>query len=231
MTIWARIGDFVQAIGVGGSDLIDRALTPFFGDEAHRRAVAFTIAIVALSAKMARADGVVVAAEIQAFRDHFAVPPGEEANVERLFQLAQQDVAGFEHYAAKIKALFADDPATLEDVLDVLFVIAGSDGLIHAREIAYLERVAQIFGLPTCACARIRARHVMAAPDDPYLILGVDPGADDATLRAEYRRLVREHHPDRVTARGVPQELVKLATERLAAINVAWGRIAKERGL
>ncbi len=231
MSIWTRIGDFVHAVGTGGAGLMDRVLTPILGDGAHRRSVAFTVAIIALSAKMAGADGVVTASEERAFWRHFEVPPGEEAHVERLFRLAQQDVAGYDIYARRIADLFADDPATLEDVLEVLFMVASADGTLHEAELFYLARVSEIFGLPDTVFARIRAAYVMGAPPDPYTVLGADPSMSDEELKRHHRRLVMEHHPDRVIARGVPPEFVRIATDRLAAINVAWDRISKERGI
>ena len=70
-----------------------------------------------------------------------------------------------------------------------------------------------------------------AAEPDPYAVLGLGRDASDAEVRAAWRRLVREHHPDRLIAQGVPEEMLKQANARLAAINAAYDRIAKERGL
>lgn len=231
VTIWSRLGSLVQAAGTGGAHLVDRLVELILGDEAHRRSVAFTAAIVALSAKMARADGVVTDAEVAAFRGYVQVPAGDEAHVRRLFQLAQRDVAGFEYYAARISTLFADEPALKEDVLEGLFLIAAADGLIHESELAFLDRVSEILAIDRAAHACIRARHVAAGPRDPYVVLGIAHDASDGALRARYRDLVRQHHPDRFIARGVPPEFVRIANDRLAAINAAFGQISLERGI
>lgn len=150
--------------------------------------------------------------------------------MQRLFDLAKATTDGFEAYAGQLAATFGEEPALLEDVLDGLFHIATADGAIHEGEERYLRSVAGIFGLDEAAFRRIAARHVRLA-DDPYLVLGLERSADPADLKAQYRRLVAENHPDRALARGLPPEAVAIATHRLAAINAAWDRIAAERGL
>jgi DnaJ like chaperone protein len=193
--------------------------------------VTFTIAVVALAGKMAKADGVATEREFEILRRIFDVPPQEEANVRRVFNLARQDIAGFEHYAGQIARLFRDNPAVLEDVLDTLFEIAKADGVLHPCEARFLERVAEIFGFAPNEYRRIRASHFAPELTDPYVILGVSYAADDDEIRHTYRRLVRENHPDSLIARGVPAEFIKLATDKLAAINGAYEKIRAERGM
>ena len=150
-------------------------------DSEVRRQAAFAIAMIALSAKMAKADGVVTRPEVDAFCRIFTIPPGEEKNVSRVYNLAKRDIAGFEAYARDVARLLADDPAMLEAILDGLFDIAKADGAVHERELAYLARVAELFGFDEPAFARIRARHVIDRDGDPYLVLDADR---DLGLRA-----------------------------------------------
>ncbi|HEX2760555.1 MAG TPA: TerB family tellurite resistance protein, partial [Rhizomicrobium sp.] len=157
------------------------------------------------------------------------VPPQEENNVRRIFNLARQDVAGYEAYAGQIARLFRDNPALLEDVLDGLFEIAKADGVLHPAEAQFLERVADIFGFAPNEFRRIRASHFAPELTDPYVILGVSYNAGVEEIRQTYRRLVRENHPDSLIARGVPEEFLKLANDKLAAINTAYEAIQKER--
>ena len=159
------------------------------------------------------------------------MPPEEEANVRRIFNLARQDVAGFEHYAGQIARLFMGNPAMLEDILDGLFEIAKADGVLHPGEATFLERVAEIFGFAPNEFRRIRASHFAPELTDPYVILGLSYAADEEELKQTYRRLVRENHPDSLMARGVPAEFIKLANDKLAAINNAYEKIRAERGL
>jgi len=208
---------------VAGHVVIDRAL--------QDSEVVFTIALIALSAKMAKADGEVSQSEIRAFEEVFQIPPGEARNVERVYKVAQQDVAGFEAYAKQVARIYQNKPAVLEDVIDALFHIAKADGHVHPQELDYLRTVADIFGFSEIEFARIRASHLGQEKGDPYLVLGITPDISDEDLKKAYRRLVRENHPDTLIARGVPAELVTIANEKLAAINVAYDRIAKARGL
>ena len=142
-------------------------------DSEVRREAAFAIAMIALSAKMAKADGVVSRSEVDAFCRIFTIPPGEERNVGRVYNLAKQDVAGFDAYARDIARLLATEPTMLEAVLDGLFDIARADGAVHERELVYLAEVARIFGFDRTAFERVRARHVIDAAD-PYLVLGAE---------------------------------------------------------
>ncbi|MEW5421269.1 TerB family tellurite resistance protein [Amorphus sp. 3PC139-8] len=229
MSVWSRLTGAVHEISAAGVDFVEHLVERVAGTEDDRRAVAFTAAIVALSAKMAKADGVVTSDEIAAFKRNIFVPPTEEKNITRLFRLAQQDVAGFEAYAHRIKSLFPHDHMLRADIVDVLFKIATADGVVHHHELVFLERVAEIFGIEEIEFRRIRARHVREDGVDPYMVLGVEPGVDDATLKRHYRRLVVEHHPDRLIARGVPHEFIDIANDRLAAINAAYEQIQRER--
>ncbi|MCE9650869.1 MAG: TerB family tellurite resistance protein [Parvibaculum sp.] len=234
MSIWGKIAGAGVGLAVGGPLgalvgavaghlVIDRALAD---DE-----VVFTVALIALSAKMAKADGQVTDAEIRAFEEVLKVPDGERANVNRVYRIAQQDVAGFQAYAEQVARVYRDRPAVLEDVLDALFHIAKADKYIHPAELEYLRTVADIFGFSEVEFARIRASHLGPEKTDPYLVLGITPDISSDDLKRAYRRLVRENHPDTLIARGVPKELVSIANEKLATINVAYEKILRQRGL
>jgi DnaJ like chaperone protein len=199
------------------------------GDDPRRR-IAFTIAVIALGAKMATADGVVTRDEVAAFGEVFQVPPGEEEHVRLVFDLARRSTAGFESYARQVGRLFANNRAVLENLLGGLFHIALADGRIFPAEDAYLREVAQHFGFDAADYSRIRALHLPTekdADEDPYAILGVLPGASSSTIREAYHRLVRENHPDLVIAQGLPPECIALATARVARINAAYEKIVR----
>ncbi len=198
-----------------------------------RRRIAFTIAAIALGAKMARADGDVTRDEVAAFHEVFQIPPGEEEHVRLVFDLARKSTHGFESYARQVGRLFAAEPTVLEHLLDGLFHIALADGQICAAEDAYLREVAHHFGFDGAAYPRIRAHHVepdKAGAEDACAILGVMPGAPLSAIRVAYHRLVRESHPDLVIAQGLPPECVALATAKIARINAAYDRLARGGG-
>lgn len=232
MVALVRIAEFItRAPGSVLSSLVSAVRTVFQGDPELRRRVAFSVAIIALSAKMAKADGIVTQDEVRAFQQIFSVPREEVRNVARLYDLAKQDVAGFEAYARQMAGLCGGgEPGCpmLEDILDGLFHIAKADGAVHEREDAFLLRVAEIFGISETRYQQIRVRHV-AAKADPYLVLGLVPDVPFEDVRRRYRQLVSENHPDRLIARGVPEEFLIIANDRVAALNTAYEQIEKLR--
>jgi len=229
MTIFARIGDFAAAAPRNALASIVRGIQRIFaGDPETRRQVAFSVAMIALSAKMAKADGVVTASEVQAFEEIFAIPPEERRNVERLYALAQGDVAGYRAYASRLANLCADGVKAcpiLEDVLDGLFHIAKADGALHTKEVHFLEDIAAIFGFDETRFARVLARHATTGEADPWVVLGLPRGTPFAEVRRRYRSLAAEHHPDKIMAHGLPKEFLVIAHDRLAAINAAYEAI------
>ena len=200
-------------------------------DHPGLREIGFTIGVIALGAKMARVDGEVTRDEVEAFRSFFQVPPGEGKNVERFFDLAKRDAAGFETYARQVAALFPDAPEILESVLEGLFSIAKADGKIAAAEAEYLAQVARIFGLDSNRFERAKAAALGVVECEACVILGIDPLATDEQIREAWLRLVRANHPDRLIAQGLPEEAIAVATRKLAMINDAYDRLRRERGL
>jgi DnaJ like chaperone protein len=226
MSIWSRITEAIAGLVARGESLLalfERPATP------PERSVAFTIAVIGLGAKMAKADGQVRPVEVTAFRQVFQIAPEDEPAAARVFNLARQDVAGFDAYARRIAGMFRREPQVLEDILEGLFHIAMADGRYHEGEGAFLAEVASIFGVAPQAFACIEARHVAGEAPDPWQVLGVARDADLGTVRARWRDLVRTHHPDKMIARGLPLETVNLANARIAAINQAWEEISARR--
>ncbi|MFV0472746.1 MAG: TerB family tellurite resistance protein [Pikeienuella sp.] len=224
MSIWTRIAEALSALSKGESlsAVFEKLKTP------PERSIGFTIAVIALGAKMAKADGLVTRDEVAAFREVFHIPPEDEANAARVFNLARSDVAGFDGYARQIARLFGPESPVLEDLIEGLFHIAVADGEYHPAEDEFIHEVAAIFGLQEAVFDSIRARY---SPDhrDPYAVLAVTPETPLPEIRERWRVMVRETHPDRMIARGVPEEAVKLATRRLAEVNDAWEEIKARR--
>lgn len=251
MSIWGKLAGAAAGFAIGGPlGALLGGVAGHFADTvienstdeqnaaeriSQRNQVVFTMGVIALGAKMAKADGQVTIDEVEAFQQIFHIPPEDFQNVRRLFNLAKQDVAGYESYAKQIANIFKDNPGALEDLMDGLFHIAKADLVFHPKEIEFLGRVAEIFGFSPREFDRIRSSHSLGieagGDEDPYLILGVDPDISNEDLKIAYRRMVRENHPDALTGRGVPEEFVTLANEKLAVINGAYDRIQAERGL
>jgi DnaJ like chaperone protein len=233
MTVWKNLGQLLARVsGAAVAGIVEAVRTVFEGDPETRRRVAFSVAMIALSAKMAKADGVVTQDEVRAFEEIFSIPKEESRNVRRLYSLAMEDVAGYESYAQNMARLCGTGERNcpfLEDILDGLFHIAKADGVVHEKEVAFLGRVAEIFGFDETRFEQVLARHVDLGEADPYRILGVTRSMDFEAIRKHYRGLVRENHPDKLVARGVPPEFVTIANDRLAAINEAYRRVEQEK--
>lgn len=195
------------------------------------KAAAFSVAVIVLGAKMAKVDGIVTRAEIDAFKQVFRVPPSETQNVARIFDAAKRDAQGFEPYARQMAILFRNEPAMLEELLGGLFHIARADQGISTAKMNFLRRVSDIFGFDAARFARVRDRFLPPPSTDPYNVLGISANLSDDEVKKAYRRLIREHHPDTLVARGLPREFLAQANERMAAINAAYDDICKRRGL
>ncbi|WP_051279778.1 molecular chaperone DjiA [Hellea balneolensis] len=223
MSIWQRIFSAGARL-FGPPNLPDRD-----GSAARLDDAGLVAALVALGAKMAKADGQVRHAEIAAFKRVFQASSDNEPTIARFFDLARQTTMGFERYAAIIAKRFRAQPAALEDVLDGLFHIALADGIVTEDEMSFLVRVGEIFGFSDREFRRIKIAHMGRASDDPYLILGVDEDISDVDLKRAYRRMAAANHPDRMVARGLPKELMKLANHKMAMVNKAYAEILAAR--
>ncbi len=244
MSIWGKIiggaagfalgGPIGALLGVAAGHVVDRARRApgrVGRDPMAAKRIAFTVALIALGAKMAKADGVVTRDEIEAFKRAFRIPPEEAAQVGKIFNEARREATGFEPYAEQIAQLFRHNQVVLEGLIDGLFHIALADDVLHKAELEFLRAVAAIFGMDEHRFESIRARHMTGREADPYEVLGVASEASDEEIKKVYYELTREHHPDRLIAQGMPQEFIDVATEKMAAINGAYDRIQRQRGL
>ncbi len=199
----------------------------------------FTMGVIVLGAKMAKADGRVTRAEIEAFKRVFQVAPAQEAHVGRLFDKARESAQGFEPYAFQLAQVFPR--SVLEEILGGLFIIAAADSAgLSPAELRFLKRVAGIFNLNAHDFARVAIRSGVRLPQeekprDPahesYTILGVRAETSNEDIKLAYRALIREHHPDKLVAQGMPPEFIATANEKMKRINVAYDTICKIKGI
>ena len=245
MSIWGKVIGGVAGFALGGplgailgavaGHAVDKIRSEGGAspEDVASRQVAFTIAVIVLAAKMAKADGKVTRDEVDAFKQVFQIPPSEMKEVGRLFDEARREATGFEPYARQVGAMFAHDPQVLEELLGGLFHIAKADGVVHPAEMDYLGQVGVLFGFGETDLRRIFAsfQPEAKAAEDAYTVLGVPRDISDDDLKSAYRKLIRENHPDVLIAKGLPQDFIDLANEKMAAINAAYDRVAKERGL
>lgn len=260
MGYWGKILGSVAGFAVGGpmgavfgaalghaadSGTVPHLKLPFGGDPLlsparvaallGRKDQVFAISVVVLAAKLAKSDGPVKREEIAAFRRQFRIPQESLREVGRIFDLARDTTEGFEAYAEQLADAFVDKPGTLEEVLATLFQIARADGPVNRAEHQFLSSVHRSFRLDQVAWDRARGaiprQPYTTDEPDAYSVLGVSQSISNEELRAAWKKLMRENHPDSLAARGVPQELIARASEKVARINAAWDRIKRERGL
>ncbi len=206
----------------------------------RQKHLTFMLGVIVLSAKMSRVDGTVSGTEIEAFKSVFNINPYAQDIVSRLFNQARATSEGFEPYARRLGEIFAGAPIVLEEILSGLFTIGASDAPLTPNEFAFLRKVSALFGFDAADFVRIAARSgiVLPEPEKPkhrppeaFVILGLEETASDKEIKDTYRRLIREHHPDKLSARGVPEEFIVIATEKMKRINVAYDDICKIRGI
>lgn len=214
--------------GLPGSPLHPARIAAALG----RRDQLFAVAVVVLSAKLAKCDGPVVRSEIDAFKRQFRIPPESVRDIGRLFDQARDSSDPFAPYARQLGESFADSRGLLEDVLAALFAIARADKPVTIAEQEMLRQVHRAFGLDELAWSQAAgAASRAAAGEDSYAVLGMPHDATDEALRQAWLRLMRENHPDSLASRGVPPEFIARAGEKVARINAAWDRIKRERRL
>lgn len=249
MSVWGKIvggmggfalgGPLGALVGAMGGHVIDKLtdkpekseqISGFTQDGSAQekdgtKTIAFTIALIALGAKMAKADGQVTRDEIAAFKAIFRIPPEDMEKVGRLFNQAKKDTSGYELYAKQMARLFANNPAVLEELLWCLAYIAKADNKIHQGELEFLQNVAQIFGFSHNDFERITDLTPDGGKAGPYAVLGIAPTASLDEAKLAHRKLVMEYHPDKLVSQGLPKEFVAQANEKLAQINAAFDQI------
>lgn len=248
-SIWGKVIGGVTGLVVGGpagamfgafaGHAFDKArdrglINRLWPPEVEAPQVSFTAAFVLLAGKMAAIEGLPNGNRIVAFNALFQVPRCEAVTVALLFEQARDDATGFEPYAELLAEMFADNRQTREELVEALLIIGLADGPLSIREADYLLQVATIFGIDPQTVQRLVLHHRRPAPPPPpadaYAVLGVPPSAAMDEIKTVYRRLMRESHPDTLTARGASPEHIAAATRKVATFNAAYEEIRKRRG-
>jgi DnaJ like chaperone protein len=238
MSIWKKLASATAELTIGrpigallgsgaGHEVLDRDNV----QSKPENEVPFTVGVIALGAKMAKADGAVTTDEVKAFKEAFKVSPAEMKQAAPIFNSAKRDAADFEACATQLASVFKGNRKLLEDVLDGLFHIAKANKEVHPQERQFLGQVAKLFGFTDSEFSSIKARHVEPSKRNPYEVLGVTPSISDEELTNHYLALVAENHPDNLIARGVPKEFRVIATEKRATFSEAFDAIIKERSI
>jgi DnaJ like chaperone protein len=189
----------------------------------------FAISLVILTAKLAKADGQVSKEELIAIKEKLQVPDHEIDQVGKIFNKAKEDSLGYEPYAKQIAQIYQNKPAVLDEVINILFYIAESDGKVSDSELAMIKNIAQIFNLTDIQFEGIKEARKGSDKLNPYIVLGCTSNDDFATIRKRYLQLSKEHHPDALISKGVPKEVIEESKKKMRAINSAFDKIEKKQ--
>jgi len=187
----------------------------------------FAISLIVLSAKLSKADGQVSKEEIAAIKDKLKIPKSEMSQVGKIFNKAKEESTGYEDYAEQIAEIFRNNINVLEEVINILFYVAEADGNVSKSEEIMIEDIARIFGLSTSQYDGIKESRKSSDKLNPYLVLESSPNDDLQTIRKRYLKLSKEHHPDLLMSKGVPEEMIAESKNKMRAINAAWDQIQK----
>jgi len=187
----------------------------------------FALSLIVLSAKLSKADGQVSREELIAVKDKLKIPENEIDEVGKIFNKAKEETTGYEPYAKQIAQFYRGNINILEEVINILFYIAESDGKVSSAELDMIENIAKIFGLTQVQFNSIKESRKGSDKLNPYVVLESKPDDDLQSIRKNYLRLSKENHPDLLLSKGVPQEVIDESKNKMRAINSAWGQIQK----
>ena len=187
----------------------------------------FAIALIILTAKLAKADGYVSREELIAIKNKLKIPEHEINQVGKIFNKAKEDSLGYEPYAQQIAQIYRNNTVVLDEIINTLFYIAEADSNVSNSELAMIRSIAKIFGLSESQFEGIKESRKGSDKLNPYIVLGCSPNDDFAIIRKKYIQLSKEHHPDVLINKGVPQEVIEESKKKMRAINAAFDQIEK----
>ena len=187
----------------------------------------FALSLIVLSAKLSKADGQISKEELIAVKDKLKIPENEIDQVGKIFNKAKEESAGYEPYAQQIAQIYSGNINVLEEVINILFYIAEADGNVSDAELKMIENISQIFGLTEVQFNSIKESRKSSDKLNPYVVLESHPDDEIEIIRKRYLKLSKEHHPDLLMSKGVPQEVIDESKTKMRAINSAWDQVQK----
>ena len=237
MSIWGSLiggmvglslgGPFGMLLGslIGGK--ISRARSTVRTGSFAQPQQVFALSLIVLSAKLSKADGQVSHEELVAVKDKLRIPENEIDQVGKIFNKAKEESTGFEPYAEQISKIYQGNLNVLEEVINILFYIAEADGNVSKSELKMIQKIAKIFGLNQVQFNSIKETRKSSGKLNPYVVLGSKPEDDLKIIRQRYLKLSKEHHPDILMSKGVPEEVIAESKKTMRAINSAWDQVQK----
>ena len=194
----------------------------------------FFVAAFSMLAKLAQADGRVTREEIDSIED-FMVRDlrlnAESRNAAvNIFRTALNAPGTFDDFARQFYGQFHNQPQMIEVMIDILLRVAVSDGRMTAKEEELILIAVNTFRFSSVRFDQLKSKYVKNA-NKAYAVLGCSPDADDDQVKRCYRQRVQEYHPDKIAAKGLPEEFTRFAQEKFREIQEAWEQIKETRGI
>lgn len=193
----------------------------------------FFTAAFSMLAKISKADGRINEEEIQAverfMNNDLQLDGPSQETAKNIFRQAISAPESFEDFALQFYSVFRFQSNIMELMMDVLLRVSAADGHISGSEEQMLLSAARIFKFSSADYNRLKSKYVRKS-DPYYAVLKCDETASNEEIKKQYRALVREYHPDKIEAKGLPEEFIKFASDKFTEIQEAYEHIRKERG-
>ena len=236
MSIWGSLIGGMIGLSLGGpfgmllgsiiGSKVSRSRTGGFKNYANPQQI-FALSLIVLSAKLSKVDGKVSKEELIAIKDKLRIPDNEIDQVGKIFNKAKEESSGYEPYAKQISEIYKGNLNVLEEVINILFYIAEADGEVSPKELLMIENIAQIFNISQTQFKAIQESRKLSDKLNPYIVLESNPDDDLSIIRKRYLMLSKQHHPDLLLSKGVPEEVIEESKNKMRAINSAWDQVQK----
>ena len=246
MSIWGKLiggaagmalgGPIGAILGIAAGHGVDK-VKKFDSDESNKnfsndqKEQIFATSVIAISAKLAKADGKISKSEILAFKKIFEFPAEDEKAISNIFNSAKKNIDDYKDVAEQVYKVFKSDRGLLFELLNSLFSIAYADGELHPKERDMLFEIAKVFQISGNEFESLNNIFEEKISTDntsinrSYKILGLSENASLEQVSNQYRKLIKQYHPDKLQGMGLPKEFIDLANQKLSAINKAYTEI------
>ena len=193
---------------------------------------AYFEALFSMLAKLAKSDGVIDPKEaelVSQFIRNSGFDEEMRAEARRIFNSAKDDPRTFEDFAREFKRVSPGQVSLHNTILVMLCQIAAADGVLDPNEEKCLHNAAEIFGINAQSLKAILSQFFKTTNRELYLILNCTEESSNAEIKHNYKKLVKEYHPDKLVSKGLPKELIAQATGRFRQVQDAYDQICKLR--
>ena len=212
----------------GGVSYITRQPRP---DRTERAQAAYFISLFSILGKLAKIDGVVTKDEIvvaNRFIEQLKIPDTEKQFARQIFNEAKNSNYSIDDFAFQLYQTNRQEPTILLSFINLLFQIAAADRTFHPAEEAALERIKEIFKISEEEYNSIKGVYFNDL-DRYYKTLNSTPQSSTQEIKSNYKKLVKDFHPDTIVSKGLPEEFTDFATTRFREIQEAYEKIQEER--